>query len=308
MRDPGLRSEHKAELQVGLLVLLAIVGLVAGVAWITGADIGGERFQLHALAPDAAQVSRGSRVYLHGVDVGSVNQVRLTERGVVLVLDVTSDVTIPVDSRAVIEPSGFLGSQMVQLRPGGADRLLSGGDTISAGTGASLQSMATELGGRAEEVLQRTARILSDSTVEALQSGAGDLSATLEGTRRLVEREREAVGRLLESLNTTSSNLARATSGPELERTLARIDSLTRELNRTSEGLDASSESLASILEKVDRGEGSLGRLVNDGRLYEKVAAAAENLQAASEEVALLTRDIRRRPERYLSGVSFSVF
>lgn len=308
MRDPGLRSEHRAELQVGLLVLLAAAAVLAGVMWITGTDIGGERFQFTALAPDAAQVSSGARVYLHGVDVGSVSDVGLGDRGVVLGMDVSGDVEIPRDSRAVIEPSGFLGSQMVRLVPGGARETLSPGDTIAAGTGPSLQSVATRLGGRAEDVLDRTARILSDSTVRALQTGAGDLSGTLRELRRLVRAERETVGRLLESLNRTSDNLARATSGPEMERTLARLDSLTRELNRTSEGLTASSESLASILEKTDRGEGSLGKLVNDDRLYERVSAAAENLQAASEEVAALSKDIRQRPERYLEGIRFSVF
>lgn len=308
MRDPGLRSEHRAELQVGLLVLLAAAALVAGVVWITGADVGGDRFRFNALAPDAAQVSSGARVYLHGVDVGSVSGVSLADRGVVLGLEVSGDVELPRDSRAVIEPSGFLGSQMVRLVPGGAQERLAAGDTIAAGPGPSLQSVATRLGGRAEDVLDRTARILSDSTVRALRTGADDLSGTLRELRSLVRAERETIGRLLESLNRTSENLERATSGPELERTLGRIDSLTRELNRTSEGLTASSESLASILEKADRGEGSLGKLVNDDRLYERVTAAAGNLQSASEEIAALSKDIRQRPERYLEGIRFSVF
>lgn len=308
MRDPGLRSEHRAELQVGLLVLLAAAAVVVGVVWITDTDVGGERFQFHALAPDAAQVSSGARVYLHGVDVGSVRDIRLGDQGVMLGLDVTGDVDIPRDSRAIIEPSGFLGSQMIRLVPGGAQERLTAGDTIAAGTGQSLQSVATRLGGRAEDVLDRTARILSDSTVRALRTGAGDLSGTLRELRGLVRAERETLGRLLESLNRTSDNLDRATSGPELERTVTRIDSLTRELNRTSEGLTASSESLASILDKMDRGEGSLGKLVNDDRLYDRVSAAAENLQSASEEVAALSKDIRQRPGRYLEGVSFSVF
>jgi phospholipid/cholesterol/gamma-HCH transport system substrate-binding protein len=293
---------------VGLLVLLAAVAVLAGVMWITDTDIGGERFRFTALAPDAAQVSTGARVYLHGVDVGSVSDVGLGDRGVAVGLDVSGDVEIPRDSRAVIEPSGFLGSQLVRLVPGGAQETLSAGDTIAAGTGPSLQSVATRLGGRAEDVLDRTARVLSDSTVRALRTGAGDLSGTLRELRGLVRAERESIGRLLETLNRTSDNLARATEGPELERTVTRLDSLARELNRTSEGLTASSESLASILEKTDRGEGSLGKLVNDDRLYERVTAAAENLQSASEEVAALSKDIRQRPERYLEGISFSLF
>lgn len=307
MRDPGLRSEHRAELQVGGLVLAAIVVLVAGVVWITGADIGGEQFRFHVASPQAAQVSEGSRVFLHGVDVGSVRNVGLSERGVVLELEVSDDVAIPEDSRAEIAPSGFLGSQMVSLIPGGAERRLAAGDTIAGGTGSDLQVLARDLGHRAEDVLDRTSRVLSDTAIRSLNSGADDLAGTLRELRALVEEERSTLRSLVENLDRTSDNLAGAT-GPELRSTVGRLDSLTAELNRTSGELTASSQSLSSILAKVDRGDGSLGRLVNDERLYHSMTAAAENLQSASEEISLLSRDLRENPEKYLRDLKFSVF
>lgn len=308
MRDPGLRSEHRAELQVGGLVLVSLLALAAGLVWITGADLGGERYGFHVFAPSAAQVSTGSRVYLHGVDVGSVQGVRLGGSGVLLDLEVQGTVSLPVDSRAVIKPSGFLGSQMVELVPGGAEMAVSPGDTISGGTTADLQSVATRLSDRAETVLERTARVLSDTTVESLRSSAGDLSGTMAELRGLVESEREVLAALIRNLERTSDRLAAATDSPRLSRTAARIDTLTARLAATSAELDATSESLSSILAKMDQGEGTLGRLVNDGRLYEQAAAAAENLSAASEEITLLSRDLRENPEKYLGGLKFSVF
>ena len=304
MRDPGLRSEHRAELQVGGLVLLALVALAAGLVWITGADLGGERFRFHVLAPNAAQVSTGSRVFLHGVDVGSVQGVELGASGVLLDLEVQGSVSLPTDSRAVIKPSGFLGSQMVELVPGGADRTVSPGDTIAGGTSADLQSVATRLGDRAETVLDRTTRLLSDTTVASLSSSADDLSGTMRELRGLVESEREALAALIRNLERTSGHLAAATDSPSR----ARIDSLTARLAATSAELDATSASLSSILEKMDRGEGTLGRLVNDVRLYEEATAAAENLRMASEEISLLSRDLRQNPEKYLGELKFSVF
>jgi hypothetical protein len=58
----------------------------------------------------------------------------------------------------------------------------------------------------------------------------------------------------------------------------------------------------------MDEGEGTLGLLVNDEELYVKISAAMENIQAATEEIALLTKDIRQRPERYLKGLKFEAF
>lgn len=308
MRDPGLRSEHRAELQVGALVLASLVALAVGLVWITGVDLGGERIRFHVMAPEAAQVSGGSRVFLHGVDVGSVNRVELSEDGAVLDLEVQGNVSLPADSRAVIKPSGFLGSQMVELLPGGAEERLHPGDTIAGGTGADLQSVATRLGSQAETVLERTGRLLSDTTVSSLRSGADDLAGTMAELHALVEGERESLAALIENLRRTSDGLAAATDSPHLQRTVARLDSLTARLGRSSDQLGEASESLRSILEKTDRGEGTLGKLVNDDRLYERATAAAENLQAATEEITLLTQDLRQNPKKYLGNLKVSIF
>jgi hypothetical protein len=58
----------------------------------------------------------------------------------------------------------------------------------------------------------------------------------------------------------------------------------------------------------VDEGDGTLGRMVNDGELYDRLTSATENIQVASEEIALLTRDIREQPDKYLDNLKFSVF
>ena len=308
MRDPGLRTQHKAELQVGALVLVSIIVLVWGMVWITSSGIGRGGFSFHVFTPDAQQVTAGDRVFLHGVDVGSVQRVGLAEGGVLLDVSVSPQVSIPVDSKASIQSAGFLGSQTVVLVPGHASGRLAAGDTIAAAPAAGLTAMASSLGEDAQSVLDRTKRLLADSAIDAMHSTARDLSGTMHDLRGLVDSERATLGRLIESLESTSSQLSSATSGPELRETLVRLDSLTGRLHETSRGLDASSRSLASILDKVDSGEGSLGKLVNDENLYDKVTAAAENLQSASEEIALLTRDIRERPERYLKGLKFSVF
>ena len=48
--------------------------------------------------------------------------------------------------------------------------------------------------------------------------------------------------------------------------------------------------------------------MVNDDELYERLTGATENIQAASEEIALLTRDVREQPDKYLGNLKFSVF
>lgn len=308
MRDPGLRDQQRLELQVGALLIVAFVGLVAGILWISGARIGGNEMTLYVAADDAASVAEGSVVMLRGVPVGAVEEVRLVDDGVVIRLMASPEGRLSSDTYASLETAGFLGQMIVGLRPGSADDDLMSGDTIPARVLPGLTGLADQLSDQAGNVLERTQRLLSNDLIASVESGAGAFAGTMGELEAMLERQSQTLEQLIGSLASMSAQLSAATDGPELERTVANIDSLTARLSSASEQFVASSEALASILQKIDTGEGSMGKLVNDPVLYDRMAAAMENMQAATEEIALLTKDIREQPQRYLAGLKISVF
>lgn len=308
MRDPGLRSHYKTEIQVGVLMILAFLGLVLGILWISGARLGGSELELFVRAQDAGQVAEGATVTLRGVPVGAVEEIRLVESGVVLRLSASPGGGLPTDTRAAIEAAGFLGQVGVSLRPGSAPENLASGDTIEAVSSPGLTQLADQLGSQADEVLSRTQRLLSDTVIASVQTGAGAFAGTMTELDSMLERQSATLERLIENLASVSASLEGAADGPELERTVQNIDSLTTRLAAASEQFDSSSESLDSILRKIDEGEGSMGRLVNDPELHDRMVAAMENTQAATEEIALMMRDFREDPEKYTKGLKISLF
>ena len=308
MRDPGLRSNRAMELRVGLLVLVSAVLLVWGVFWLSDKDIGGGGLEIHAIAADAQQITDGARVYMRGVDVGSVRGVELQEDQVVLRLEVRYADPLPNDTRGLIRPAGFLGNQMIVLLPGVSRTALANGDSISLSVGAEISTIAGELGDKADDLLVRAAAIFSDQTIADIQTTSSAVAGAMTELQRLMEDQSGTIGELVVNLNAASAQLKSATEGTDLEATVARIDSITTRLESASAGLDSTSHSLASITRKMDEGEGTLGLLVNDEGLYVKISAAMENIQAATEEIALLTKDIRQRPDRYLKGLKFEAF
>ena len=215
---------------------------------------------------------------------------------------------LPRDTRAEIKTSGFLGANVLALVPGISAEVLASGDTIVAVPTPGLNELAGTLGDQAGRVLEQTHRLLSDSLIGDVHSAAGSLAEGMEDVQVLLDRQATALGELIEALNQAAEELATAASSPELDRTLANIDTLTARLAAAGDDLDSSSQSLASILRKVDEGDGTLGKMVNDGDLYDRLTAATENIQVASEEIALLTRDVRADPDKYLKGLKFSVF
>jgi len=309
MRDPGLRDQLRTEILVGALLVVAFIALIIGIFWISGAQPGTAKTRLFAKAPEAGAIGEGTRITLMGVDVGSVKSVELRTDGVVLELELTHGGSLPIDTQAKEHTAGFLGMAALALIPGESTVALSEGDTIySAGGGPGLQDLVGELGGDASDVLAQIQKLLNDSTVANAQAGIGSFAGGMEELETLLARESQSIEELIEGLSATSARLAKVTSGPELDRTVAHLDSLTSRLAAASTDLDQTSKSLASVLGKIDRGEGSLGRMVNDSSLYVGLTATLQNLEAASEEIALLTRDIRERPEHYTQGLKFSVF
>jgi phospholipid/cholesterol/gamma-HCH transport system substrate-binding protein len=308
MRDPGLRDQYRTELQVGILLVVSFFALILGIAWISGRQSGGDRLVVYALAPEAAAVTQGTPVTLLGVEVGSVRNISLRQDHVGMEIVVSFEGQLPRDTRGEIKTSGFLGANVLALIPGVSTEILASGDTITAVPAPGLNDLAGTLGDQAGRVLEQTRALLSDSLISDVHSAAGSMAAGMEDVQMLLDRQASTLAELIEALNTAAQELAESASSPELDRTLANIDTLTARLAAAGDDLDSSSQSLASILRKVDEGDGTLGKMVNDGELYDRLTAATENIQVASEEIALLTRDIREQPEKYLDNLKFSVF
>jgi len=307
VRDPGLR-DHGAEVQVGALVLLAAVALVVGVFWISDMRFGGTAFRVVGVASDAGQITPDSRVFLRGVEVGAVDEVRLEADRVVLPLTFFTTVDLPADTRGVIRAAGFLGTQMIELEPGSASALLTEGDTIALGRTSDLLSMASDLGDETGVLLDRVQAVLSEQMVSDLQESSQAFSSAMRELESLMRTERSSIHALLGNLDEASRQLAELTASPELERSLANLDTLSGRLATASASFDSTSHALASITSRLAEGRGSLGKMMTDDALYDGLTETLANLQAASEQIALLTQDFRERPDRYLKGIKISVF
>ncbi|MDX1395818.1 MAG: MlaD family protein [Gemmatimonadota bacterium] len=307
MRDPGLRDRGD-ELQVGALVLVAAAALIVGLFWISDLRVAGGGATFHGIATDAGQITPDSRLFLRGVEVGMVDDVQLEVDRVVLTMSLFEDIDLPADTRGTIKPAGFLGSQMVELLPGVASASLTDGDTIVLGRSSDIMSLASSLGDETSVLLERVEAVLSEEMVANLNASAESFTSAMRELEDLMRSERATVNSLLTNLETTSTRLAELTESPELDRSLANLDTLSTRLAAASASFDTTSASLAQITTRLAEGEGTLGRMLTEDELYDVLVDALANLQAATEEIALLTQDIRDRPDRYLQGIKISVF
>jgi len=184
----------------------------------------------------------------------------------------------------------------MDLVPGTALVMLQRGDTIAGYASPEIFDVLSDLGGRATAVLGNADNLLSPEV-------AADLHETVSV---LPESARELQGAMAElretaaSLRRTAGLVEQADPGESLTRIMTELESGTQALTDAAESMGRSMDALeqalltmTSILAKIDGGEGTLGRLVNDSSLYSEV-------EATLREVRQLATDIREQPGRFI--------
>ena len=275
---------------LGLLVLVAGGLFVWGFFFLLGDPIGVGGDEVVVMMEDGAGLSRGNPVQLNGVQVGTVRRVSLDPPSRVTVrIKVDEDIRLPADTRAVVRSDVF-GTHSVELVPGEALVALEGGDTIQGLTQQPLPALAAELGGQARTLMASADSLLSPEAV-------GDLKATASVLPDAARQLRSAFGELslaAAALRRTAEEMERAEAGAATGATLEEVRGSARAATGALTVMEQSLTSLASVLDKVDRGEGTLGRLVNDTTLYGELGATLR-------EVRSLTADVRENPKEYLT-------
>lgn len=278
---------------LGLLVVVAGAVFVWGFFFLLGDPIGVGRDEVVVVMDNGAGLVRGSPVQLNGVEVGSVRGVTLDPPGVSVRIRVNREIRLPADTRALARSDVF-GTNSIELIPGDALVTLEGGDTIRGITQKPLVDLATELGSQARGIMASTDSLLSPKAV-------GDLRATAAVLPDAARQLNAAFGELsmaAAALRRTAEEMERSEAGAATGATLAEVRSSARAASETLAIMEVSMNSLASVLGKVDGGQGTLGRLVNDTSLYSE-------LEATLRELRSLTADFRENPKKY---VNVSVF
>lgn len=275
---------------IGLLVVVAGGLFVWGLYFLMGNPIWRSTTDVALLLEDAGGLKRNDRVQVNGVQVGTVRDVRLLAPEEVWVeLRLDEGVELPADTRARLT-ADFFGTSTVELVPGTALVRLEAGDTIRGIPSPALTDVISELGGRAQSILTNADSLLSAQALADVHATAAVLPATAREIRDAFRQLRLAA----ESLRRTAEGVESAEAGPELALALEELQGSARAFTSAATAMERSLDAMASVLAKIDRGQGTLGRLVNDSTLYAE-------LHQAIREVRLLATDVRERPKRYIN-------
>ncbi len=281
---------YKQEIGVGALVLMGLAVFTVGLFWLTGRSIKSTGVKAQVVFANVSGLKQGDPVMVSGVKKGRVQSVKLERVGKVdVVLELASDVKPHIDASASVGSTDFFGARFVDFSPGDDQKpYLQDGHQIIGTTPPALMDVATGVATRANELIGNASGIVNQQLAE-------DIHNTLVATQRGLNVLTEAgSGPMIRQATATLSSVERVMA--HIDTILGngkRIDSLGSNITDLTNQLSQATASLNGLLAKVNKGEGTLGRLASDSTLY-------NDLHKTLNALTDLLTDLKERPGRYV--------
>lgn len=282
---------YKQEVGVGALVLIGAAIFLFGMFWLTGRTVGSKGVSVDVLFTNVSGLKQGDPVLVSGVKKGRVSRVHLERVGSVRVtLGLQGDVHPKIDASAAILAQDFFGAKFIDFNPGTRDEALPSDRAITGSNPPGLTDVASGVATRANELLSNASNLVSEQLVL-------DIHNTLVATQRAMTMLAEAgdqpfVKQTSRTLAATEKVMNRVDS------ILAsgagrRIDSLSANLTALTNHLGHATVAIDTLLSRMNRGEGTLGKLASDSTLY-------VDLHNLSTALSTLLTDLKEHPDKYV--------
>ncbi|SDK26783.1 phospholipid/cholesterol/gamma-HCH transport system substrate-binding protein [Catalinimonas alkaloidigena] len=298
------------EFKVGLLTLVSGTILYLGFNFLKGADLFSSSRTYYTFYENVDGLTVSNAVMLNGLAVGRVEEIkRLPERNNMLqvAIDIDDDIVLGRESRAVLTDGDLLGGKMIRLELGDVKVALNAEDTLTGTVDESIVDLLQEKTLPVMDNLNQMSNTLNgiisgfSGTADSVNMMLREARLSTNQLRLTLSENRENILGITRDLSQFTGSLTEydAQIGPMLTKLNAVADTLQQmELAAAVQNVNQSVANLNATLAKVNKGEGTLGKLANDAAMY-------NNLNASLSSLDELLVDLREHPKRY---VHFSIF
>lgn len=296
------------EFKIGLLGLVACVLLYLGFNFLKGSDFFSTSTYYYVVYNKVEGLQISNPVMLNGLTVGRIDNIGLLQKEgnkLLVTLQIRNDLKLDRSSQAILTDNGLLGGKIIALNVGKITKPLSTGDTLK---GIINEGMLADLTKKADPVLKQVDSIMFNvnALMKTLAMAREDIGQTLGNFNDIsgsikAGLDRAQLEQIMGNINQLSASLLQMQKqfNPIVGKMDQFADKMNRmELEKAVNQANASLGNLNQVLEKVNRGDGTLGALANNDSLY-------RNLNNVSHNMDKLFIDLRENPKRY---VNISVF
>ncbi len=301
----------KKEVKIGIFAIVMIGCVWAGTKFFSGIDIFNRNIEYKAIYQQIGGVQSASAIMIKGVKVGTVTKITFDptkDDNVYLQLTMQRKYKIPVDSKAKIANNGIMGGKIIDITLGQSLEYLEKGDYIQtteevdlfATAGSEFEQLKAKLDDLNNEMTRtlQNINILLESNNESMNGLLKNLNGISANLNSLLDSRKGDLGRMIGGLAEFSESLG--DNSQRMDSIMMNMSAISAQLNDANVGdsLGKTIEELNKSLAALNSTEGSMGKLMNDEKLYDNLATATASLDS-------LLIDFKKNPKRY---VHFSLF
>ena len=294
------------EVKTAVLVILGIVFFIFGFSYLKGrnlletSNVFYTEFDYNALTPS-------SPVTIKGNAVGKVTDIIYDfETGKTRVsFSIDEKLKFSKNSKIRLYEQGLMGGNALAVITANDNEMAKSGDFIASEVEEGLvKNLANNFSGlsseldvtlkSADSLLVNLNDLVADDSDKGIKSAIAELNETLKSFKSLsytlkatVSKNEDKLSSVITNFNKVSEDLA------SLSGDLKKV-----EISKTVSDLDKTLVNVNNLLTGLEKGNGTLGKLMKDDKLY-------ENLEIASHQLKELLQDFKLNPKRY---VNVSVF
>ncbi|MEM7645310.1 MAG: MlaD family protein [Pseudomonadota bacterium] len=267
------------EFKVGMMVV--IVATLVGVMSMRVSEspnfVGGTKrvwFEIE----NAGGLIKKSPVNVAGIRVGMIEDIKLKNGRAIVEMAIRPDVLLTQSSKIEIRANGILGDKHVEIIPGsGNDPVLNNSEQIMVvEDNASIDRLVGEVS-KITKSLSQVVDNIRDATEGDDSKPVGKIVKNIEvltgDLAGLVRDKKDEVADLIDNLNNITATLDEMINDESDEGFQARF-------NNSMARLESALGNIDDISGKINRGEGTIGRLVNDEETVEELNTAIAGINS----------------------------
>jgi phospholipid/cholesterol/gamma-HCH transport system substrate-binding protein len=297
------------EIGIGILVILGTLMSVFSYNYLKGINLFEKTRTFKVIYTKVDGLSPSNPVTLNGYKIGKVQKINFNSNDTKeLIVDIVieNDVKFSKTSKAELYETGLIGGKAIAIVPDYDNNAIAeSGDyligSIKPGLTDLVNQIMPQIQLQLETVMKKAGIVLSNintlfdeetkkslkSSIDQFASLTNNLSETSRNVDAFIKDNSPNLTTTIDNLNATSLKMK------DMSNSMSEVD-----LNLILTNLDSTISNLNNITNKLNQGEGTVGKLIYDDGLFKNLDNATKNLEE-------LIEDIKLNPKRY---VHFSIF
>ncbi|MFH2012252.1 MAG: MlaD family protein [Pseudomonadota bacterium] len=262
-------NKMSTEIKVGIFVILGILVLAYMTVNIEKIRIGkAVGYRIYTKLDSASGLVKNSPVRIAGVEVGRVEMITLEDGKAKVSLRLPFQMLLPVDSLAFVKSEGLLGEKYIEIQ-----------------TGSSKDVLAHQNA----EIRQGASQVDMDQIFAQVSSVATDIKGITSSLNRVLggKEGEESLKKTFENIQevTNELNITVKQNREKFSTVMSNFEKISGDLVGVSAKAEDAFTTIDKVVKKIDKGEGTLGKLMSDKSLYDQSKGAMTSLNNIAKKI-----------------------